>query len=55
MKKIETIECPESHTDTYRVDEKLFQKTKKSWELPDEVIGLLGCNKCEDFYRLYKA
>tara|TARA_Y100000593_G_scaffold78558_1_gene145987 strand:- start:47 stop:214 length:168 start_codon:yes stop_codon:yes gene_type:complete len=55
MKKIETIECPESHTDTYRVDEKLFQKTKKSWELPDEVIGLLGCNKCEDFYELYKA
>ena len=48
------IECPESHTDTYRVDKKTFEQQKKYLKLDDEVIGLLGCNKCEDFYELVK-
>ena len=51
---MQKIQCPEPHTDTYIVPENELQEMKdKNWVKPN-VEGLLGCNKCEDFYELVK-
>ena len=51
MKK---IQCPETHTDTYIVPENELQEMKENNWVKPNVEGLLGYNKCEDFYELVK-
>jgi hypothetical protein len=47
-------ECPETHTDTYIVSKDELERMKTNGWISNEVVGLLGCNKCEDFYELVK-
>lgn len=46
------IKCPETHTDTYIVSNDELERMKTNGWISNEVVGLLGCNKCEDFYEL---
>jgi|TARA_R100000008_G_C3516149_1_gene131420 hypothetical protein len=49
---VKSIQCPETHTDTYIVSEKeLIEFKNKGW-IGQLITGLIGCNICEDFYEL---
>ena len=49
---MKSIQCPETHTDTYIVNEKELMEFKNKGWIGQTITGLIGCNICEDFYEL---